>query len=148
MTGDAVRFRTIEDIEIGERASIRKLIRREDVEAFAALSGDYNPLHLDHDYAAKTEFGQPVAHGMIAASLVSTLVGMHIPGPGALWAEQKFRWKAPVFVGDEVTVELVVKHKSEGARMVLLEVKGVNQRGEEILEGKGSAMLPPAAPAP
>jgi acyl dehydratase len=142
MTESAVKFRSIEEIEIGERASISRVIRREDVEAFAALSGDRNPLHLDAEYAARTEFGQPVAHGMIAASLVSTLVGMHIPGPGALWAEQKFRWRAPVFVGDEVTVELEVKHKSEGARMVLLEIKGVNQRGELILEGKGSAMLP------
>jgi 3-hydroxybutyryl-CoA dehydratase len=144
VTENAARFRTIEDIQIGERASIRREIRREDVEAFAKLSGDYNPLHLDAEYAARTEFERPVAHGMIVASLVSTLVGMHIPGPGALWAEQKFRWRAPVFVGDEVTVELVVVHKSEGARTALIEIKGVNQRGELVVEGKGSAMLPPA----
>ena len=144
MTENAARFRTIEDIRVGERAVVRREIRREDVEAFAKLSGDYNPLHLDREYAARTEFKKPVAHGMIVASLVSTLVGMHLPGPGALWAEQKFRWKAPVFVGDEVTVELEVMHKSEGARTVLIEIKGVNQRGEVILEGKGSAMLPAA----
>ena len=146
MTERNVRFRSFDDIAVGERAKLSRVIRKDDVEAFAALSGDRNPLHLDPDYAARTEFGRPVAHGMLAASLVSTLIGMHLPGPGALWAEQKLRWKAPLFVGDEVTVELEVKHKSAGARAILVSVRGLNQHQEVVLEGTGTALLPAAEP--
>ena len=84
------------------------------MQAFAALSGDHNPLHVDAAFARQTSFQKPVAHGMLLASYVSTLVGMHLPGPGALWTRQSFRWPAAVFAGDTVELTLRVTHKSEG----------------------------------
>ena len=131
--------KTFEQIQTGDRVSLRRRLDEEDVEAFARLTGDRNPLHLDRLFAAEAGFERPVVHGMLVAGFVSTLVGMHLPGPGALWAEQRFRWKRPVFVGDEVTVEVEVTHKSKGARTLQLAVQAFNQKGELVLEGAGTA---------
>jgi 3-oxoacyl-[acyl-carrier protein] reductase len=131
----------IESIQPGDRAAFSKTITTEDVDAFAAFSGDYNPLHIDKEFARRTMFGRPVAHGMIVASLVSRMVGMHLPGPGALWTEQQFRWLAPVFIGDTVHVEAVVRQRSTGANILTIEVKAVNQDGKTVLEGQGSVMM-------
>jgi 3-oxoacyl-[acyl-carrier protein] reductase len=125
----------------GDTARITKKILAEDVEAFAKLSGDYNPLHMDADFARRTSFQRRVAHGMLAASYVSTLVGMHLPGPGALWAQQNFRWRAPVFIGDELEINLKVTHKSEGTRTLTIEVNAANQNGQTVMEGQGTVMV-------
>lgn len=128
-------------IQVGDTASLTRTIAAEDVEAFAALSGDYNPLHMDAAFARGTSFQKPVAHGMLVAGFVSTLIGMHLPGPGALWTRQHFRWPAAVFAGDTVTVTLRVTHKSGGARTLAIEVTAVNQNGKTVMEGDGSVML-------
>lgn len=128
-------------IREGDSARLSRTITAKDVEAFAALSGDYNPLHTDAEFAGRTSFQKPVAHGMIVASWVSTLVGMHLPGPGALWTQQNLRWHAPVFVGDTVEVSLRVAHKSEGTRTLRIEVTAVNQNGQTVMDGEGSVML-------
>ena len=135
----AVEFKSYEEISVGDSATLRRRITQEAVDAFAALTGDVNPLHVDENYASQTEFGQPVAHGMLAASFVSTMVGMQIPGPGALWTQQSFRWLLPVFVGDELTYTIRVKQKSPAIRVCVLEVNAVNQSGEKVLEGTGMA---------
>ena len=78
---------------------------------------------------------------MIAASYVSTLIGMHLPGPGALWTQQNFRWRAPVFVGDCLRLKLTVTHKSEGSRTLSVVVAAINQNEQSVLEGEGVVML-------
>jgi 3-oxoacyl-[acyl-carrier protein] reductase len=129
------------NIAIGDKARLSKKVCLEDVRNFAALCGDYNPLHMDHSYSQRTRFERPVVHGMLVASYVSTLVGMHLPGPGALWAQQSFRWRAPVFVDDEVDISLVVTHKSEATRTLALKVTAVNQHSAVVMEGEGLVMV-------
>ena len=128
-------------IAVGDKAQLSKKVRFEDLQDFAALCGDYNPLHMDHSFSQRTRFERPVAHGMLVASYVSTLVGMQLPGPGALWAQQSFRWRAPVFVDDEVDISLVVTHKSEATRTLALKVKAVNQNGAIVMDGEGLVIV-------
>lgn len=137
----AVGIRDFSQFQVGDTVSITKVIREEDLDAFATATGDYNPLHMEAQFAATTRFQRRVVHGMLVASYVSTLVGMHLPGPGALWTQQSFRWIAPVFIDDTLTLTLEVTHKSEGTRTVTLAVKATNQSGKTVMEGEGSALL-------
>jgi 3-oxoacyl-[acyl-carrier protein] reductase len=137
-TGEGIDF---EKIEVGAQARLSRRITAGDIEAFATLSGDRNPLHVDEQFARTTSFQRPVAHGMIVASCVSTLVGMHLPGPGALWTRQNFRWLAPVFANDTVEVSLSVTHKSTGSNTLTIEVKAVNQNGKTVMDGEGAVMM-------
>ncbi|MEZ5353284.1 MAG: SDR family oxidoreductase [Bryobacteraceae bacterium] len=133
--------RPIASIAVGETASFERVITPEQIEAFAALSGDRNPLHVDADYARRTTFQKPVAHGMLVGAMVSTLIGMHLPGPGALWNQQSFRWLAPVFAGDTIKVEGRVTQVSHGAGTLTIAVTAVNQNGKKVMEGEGTVML-------
>ena len=132
-----VLFAAFDKIQSGDKVTFSKIITAEDVETFASLSGDRNPLHMDTKFAARTRFQRRVVHGMLLASYVSALVGMRCPGPGALWSQQNFRWPAPVFVGDEVHLTLSVKHKSVGSRALVIEVKALNQDERVVMEGDG-----------
>lgn len=89
-------------------ASVTKTVSMEDIEKFASVSGDYNPVHLDPEYAAGTIFKQVIAHGLLTASYISTVFGMKMPGPGAIYVAQSLNFKAPVKVGDEVVARVVV----------------------------------------
>src|ERR1022692_3576673 len=115
-----VPFADFEKIQLGDEGNFSKVITAEDVEAFAKLSGDRNPLHMDDSFAARTHFQRRVVHGMLIANYVSTLIGMRCPGPGALWSQQNFKWLAPVFIGDRIGLTMKVTHKSEGARSLTI----------------------------
>ena len=131
-------FADFEKIQPGDEAKFSKLITVEDVESFASLSGDCNPLHMDDKFAARTHFLRRVVHGMLVANYVSALVGMNCPGPGALWSQQNFRWPAPVFIGDRIDVMVRVTHKSVGSRTLKIEAKAMNQDGKVVMEGEGA----------
>jgi 3-oxoacyl-[acyl-carrier protein] reductase len=133
----ASHFADFEKIQPGDQATFSKTITAEDVEAFARLSGDRNPLHMNQEFAARTHFQRRVVHGMLLGSYVSTLVGMNCPGPGALWSQQNFRWQAPVFIADTIHLTLSVTHKSAGARTLSIAIKAVNQEGKAVMEGEG-----------
>jgi 3-oxoacyl-[acyl-carrier protein] reductase len=124
-----------------DQAWIEKTITAEDIDAFAAVSGDTNPLHLDDEFAQRTTFQRRVAHGMLVASYLSTLIGTRLPGPGALWMQQSFRWLAPVFIGDVIKVCLTVTHVSQSTRVVSVAVGATNQAGRTVMEGEGKVML-------
>jgi 3-oxoacyl-[acyl-carrier protein] reductase len=130
-------FADFDKIQPGDEAQFEKTISAEDVDSFAIISGDSNPLHMDEDFARRTNFGRRVVHGMLLASYVSTLVGTHCPGSGALWSQQSFRWQAPVFIGDRIHLKLVVKHKSTGSRSLAIAIKGFNQHREVFMDGEG-----------
>src|SRR5262249_4000187 len=98
-------------------------------------------LHMEEGFARETHFQRRVVHGMLVASYVSTLVGMRLPGPGALWTRQDFRWTSPVFLGDTLAITLEVMHKSEANRAVSISVKAVNQHGKVVMEGEGAVVL-------
>jgi 3-oxoacyl-[acyl-carrier protein] reductase len=139
---------SFEDIAVGDVVTIRRRIDADSVAAFASLSGDYNPLHMDAEYAQRTRFQRRVVHGMLVASYVSTLVGMHLPGRGALWASQRFDWRAPVYIGDELDLRLTILHKSAATRALTITVEAVNQDGLVVLHGEGVVMAVDERPGP
>ncbi|MCX6735959.1 MAG: MaoC family dehydratase [Candidatus Parcubacteria bacterium] len=109
-----------EDIKKGDHSSFEVTITESDVQKFAELSGDYNPLHIDEAYAKETEFGGQVVHGMFLGSLVSRFVGMELPGKKALLMKEMLEFKKPARIGDRVAVEGTVVYKSESLRLIEL----------------------------
>ena len=129
------------DLRVGDAAEIRKTIADEDVRAFAELTGDRNPVHLDEEYAARTRFGRRIAHGMLGASLISAVLANELPGRGTVYLSQTLRFTAPVFLGDTVTARVVVKHVREDKPVVTLETYCTNERGERVVEGEAVVLV-------
>mgnify|MGYP000939899133 FL=1 len=98
----------LEDLTIGMESSYQKTITETDIDAFAALTGDTNPVHLDSEYAATTPFKARIAHGMLSVGLISTVLGTQLPGPGCIYLEQQIKFKAPVFIGDTLVATVTV----------------------------------------
>lgn len=124
-----------EDLHIGQSASVSKTITETDIILFAGLSGDLNPVHINADYAATTQFGQRIAHGMLTASLISTIVGMKLPGEGAIYLSQSTRFRAPVFIGDTVTATATVTALDPVKKRVTLQTK-CQVEDKLVLEGE------------
>ena len=131
----------IDDFEPGQRASYRKTFTEEDVERFIAITGDVNPLHVDDDFAAGTRFGRRVLHGMLTASLFSTMVGMFIPGRGAIYRSQTLSFLKPVYVGDTVTAHFVVRAIDRAKHRLTIDSWIENAAGERVVEGVCEAGL-------
>jgi len=108
------------DIQVGAQASFRHAFTERDIDDFARLSGDYSPLHVDHEYASNTPFGRRLVHGMLLASLVSRLVGMHLPGRRNLCLSQSFDFIQPVYANDPLEVWGEVQHKQEATKALYL----------------------------
>ncbi len=130
-----------ESITVGDETRLRRRITAEDIDAFARVSGDDNPLHVDEAFAARTRFGRRVAHGMLSAAYISSIVGTRLPGPGALWFQQDFNFLVPVLVGDEVEFVVRIEHKSEATRTLVIGVTASNQHGTLVLKGHGRVMV-------
>jgi len=113
------------DIKIGAVYQFVKLISDDDLNAFARLTGDFNPLHCDRAYGEKTQFHRNIVHGMFIGSLFSTLVGMYCPGEKCLYLSQTLRFKKPIFVGDEVVVRGTVTDKSDSVRVITLKMEAL-----------------------
>jgi acyl dehydratase len=128
-------------LKVGDAAEMQKTIADEDVRAFAALTGDHNPVHLDEEYAAGTRFGRRIAHGMLGASLISAVLANELPGRGTVYLSQTLRFTAPVFLGDTVTARVVVKHVREDKPVVTLETVCTNDRGERVVEGEAIVLV-------
>ena len=133
-------------LEIGSSASIRKTISREDVDAFAALSGDFNGLHVDEEFAARTEFEQIVVHGLLHASMLSGLFGTKLPGSGALCLSHAFDFTKPVFIGDTVEAVGTVLAMDPVTRVIDVKTEIINQKGERVLDGKAKVKVLRLAP--
>jgi acyl dehydratase len=133
---------TIEAIQIGDAAACELVITAADVDQFARLSQDTNPLHVDAGAAHAFGFPAPVAHGMLALSSISRLIGTELPGPGALWMSQEVRFIAPVLVGDALRARVEVQQVSRGSRVVVLRTEVVNRdSGRPVLSGTAKVML-------
>lgn len=126
----------LDELDVGQTERVERTITAADVAAFAALSGDFNALHVDPEFAARTEFGQPVAHGFLHASLLSNLVGMKIPGPGALYLSQSIEFSAPVFIGDRLEARATIESIDRDTRIVTLATETLNQKGVPVMRGK------------
>ncbi len=99
----------LEDLAIGMTDTFVKTVTQEDIVAFAKISGDTNPVHLDPVFAARTVFGEPIAHGLLVASFISTVLGTRLPGPGCIYLSQTLRFRAPVKAGDRVSARVTIK---------------------------------------
>jgi len=131
-----VEDRSYDTIQVGDTASVTKTITEADVQAFAVLSGDDNPLHLDADYAAGTPFGERIAHGMIAASLISAVVGTRLPGLGAVYLGQQLRFVAPTRLGDTLTATGEVLVKRDDKPILTLRTTVTREDGTVVVEGE------------
>ncbi len=128
--------KTIDQLNIGDRASISKLITERDVIRFAELTGDINPIHMDKFYAEQTIFGERIAHGMLTASLISAVLGMKLPGPGNIYISQSLKFRAPVKFGDVIEAEVEVIEKIPERNRVRLRTTCRNQDDTVVLEGE------------
>jgi 3-hydroxybutyryl-CoA dehydratase len=124
-----------EDIQIGDEASISQTITEPHVVTFAQLTGDTNPVHLDAEYAARSMFGERIAHGMLVAGLISAALGTRLPGPNSIYLGQDLKFTAPVKIGDTVTVTVTVTEKRDDKRIIKLRTIAVSQRGETVVDG-------------
>jgi 3-hydroxybutyryl-CoA dehydratase len=132
-----------EDLAVGMRETISKTVENEDVIGFAELSGDHNPIHLSEHFARKTRFGGRIVHGLYMASLISGVIGMRLPGPGAVYISQTLNFLGPVKIGDVVDVSVEVVELTEKGRRVRLKCEC--RVGEKVvLEGEGVLSVPPS----
>jgi 3-hydroxybutyryl-CoA dehydratase len=133
--------RPYEEIEIGETASISKMIGEADVINYAGIIGDFNPIHVNPEYAKTTMFGERIAHGMLTASFISTLVGCCLPGVNALYLSQEVKFVKPVKLGDTITATAKVIEKIDAKRRIIMETTITNQRNEVVVSGKAAVMI-------
>ena len=136
-----------EDLTVGQRETLMKTIMDDDVIAFADLSGDRNPVHLSDHFARKTRFGERIVHGLYTASLISTVIGMYLPGPGAVYMSQTLNFKGPVKIGDVINVVVEVVELTEKGRRVRLHCECLVD-GKVVLDGEALVMAPSKNPTP
>lgn len=131
-----------EDIEIGMSASLRRSVQEGDLEAFAGITGDYNPVHMDPAFAAQTMFKERISHGMLTASYMSAVFGMKLPGPGAIYISQTLNFRRPVKIGDTITATASVLELFSERNRVRFLCNCVNETGKPVVEGEAILMVP------
>ena len=124
-----------EDLFVGQKANFLKKIDDELMNNFAKLSGDFNPLHMDEEYASTTNFGKRVCHGMLLASFFSQLVGMYLPGKNSLYFSQTLNFRNPCFVDDNITIEGEIIEKKSNMKLITLKTIIHNQTGTCLIDG-------------
>ena len=130
-----------EEISIGQKVCFDVQISKEMVEKFAELSGDHNPLHMDESYAKNSQFKQRISHGMLLGSFFSQLVGMHIPGKKCLYLSQNLNFHNPCYINDEISVEGIVKEKSNSTKMLEIETTIRNKKNKLLVDGIARVMV-------
>ncbi|MES2821668.1 MAG: MaoC family dehydratase [Pseudomonadota bacterium] len=128
-------------LEIGQTASYSKTVEERDIQLFAAVSGDHNPVHLDAEYAATSMFKERIAHGMFSGALISAAVACELPGPGTIYIGQTMRFTLPVKLGDTLTVRLEILEKLPKYR-VRIATRVFNQRDELVVDGEAEIIAP------
>ena len=128
-------------VSVGETASLSKTISEADIVLFAGVTGDFNPLHLDREYAKTTRFGERIAHGLLTAGLISAVLGTRLPGPGAIYLGQTLSFRKPVKIGDTITATAKVSSYDPEKRIVKLETNCYNQEGVLVLAGEAVLLL-------
>lgn len=131
-------------MQVGESRTATHVVDAEKVRAFASLSTDWNPLHVNPAHAEKTRFGRPIAHGALTMSFVSALIGMELPGTGSIYLSQTAAFKAPVYVGDTVTVSVTVTEMRPNGVVTLHHQARVDDR--LVLEGESVVLFEPVGP--
>lgn len=126
----------IEDFYIGQTASLKKVFTTDEVENFANLSMDRNPIHVDSDYAEKSMFGKRIVHGFLVGSLISAVFGTILPGEGAIYLHQELNFRKPVYHGEEIIATVVITNIRKEKSILYFDTKCENERGEVVIDGK------------
>jgi phosphate acetyltransferase len=137
-----IENRTFDEIDVGESATLMRTLSQADIELFAVMSGDVNPAHVDEEYAHSDMFHTIIGHGMWGASLISTLLGTKLPGPGAIYLEQTLRFRRPVTIGDTITVSVTAAEKDPERHRISFDCACVNQKGEVVIDGRAKVIAP------
>lgn len=127
-------FLCFDDFEIGSKQRLERILTAGDVDAFGHLSGDLNPLHMNDEFASRTQFGRRVVHGLLTGALLST-THTKLTGPGFVYVGQELKFLGPVFIGDTLSVEVTVVGKKDSKRILILESEVCTQNGSKVMTG-------------
>jgi len=131
------------DLKIGDKYSTSREVTDEVIRKFAEVSGDYNPIHLDEEFAKTTRFGKRIAHGMLSGAFISSILGNEFKGKTVIYLSQTLKFTAPVFIGDTVTVTATITNIRESKNIVMMETLCTNQNGETLVKGDSAIMVLP-----
>ena len=134
--------KTIEELSVGQSARFSKTITETDIYLYAGISGDFNPAHVNEEFAQGTFFKTRIAHGMLSAGLISAVIGTLLPGPGSIYMRQTLNFLAPVKVGDTVTAVAEVEEIIADKKRVRLKTTCVNQEGTTVIDGEALVSPP------
>ena len=137
-----IENRTFDEIRVGDSVSLSRTLTKQDIELFAVMSGDVNPIHVDEAFARDDMFHTIIAHGMWGGTLISTLLGTELPGPGTIYRSQTLNFRNPVVLGDTVVVTVTVREKNAAKRDVILDCRVVNQTGKVVIDGVATVIAP------
>ena len=137
--------KTMDELKIGDTAEFSKTISESDIYLYAGVTGDFNPAHINEDYAKKTFFKTRIAHGMLSAGLISTVIGNKLPGTGSIYVKQNLSFLAPVRIGDTITACVEVIEIIAEKKRVRLRTTCINQEGTLVLDGE-AVVSPPKPP--
>ncbi len=132
-----------DELEIGTQGRYCKTLSERDIVLFGDTSGDINPLHFDEEFASNTLFNSRIAHGMWSAGLISTCIGIVMPGPGSIYLAQELKFRLPVRIGDSLTAIVTVKEKIDKRKIVVIDCQVINQNGKTVVCGDAT-VKPPA----
>jgi acyl dehydratase len=135
--------RVFSELSVGMKASLTRTVTREDVDRFADVTGDRNPIHVNEEFASHSQFGRTIAHGMFGGSLISAVLGTDLPGPGALYMEQSLRFRKPVFIGDTITATVEIIDLDAEKHRIRLSTTCTNQKDEAVITGEALLYLKP-----
>jgi 3-hydroxybutyryl-CoA dehydratase len=136
--------KTIGELKIGDTAEFAKTVSESDIYLYAGITGDFNPAHINEDYAKNTFFKTRIAHGMLSAGFISTVIGTKLPGTGSIYVKQDLRFLAPVRIGDTITARVEVIEIIAEKKRVRLKTTCINQEGIQVLDGE--AVVSPPKP--
>ncbi|MBP2652026.1 MAG: MaoC domain protein dehydratase [Firmicutes bacterium] len=128
------------EVKVGETASMTKTISEHDIYTYAGLTGDFNPIHVNSEFAKQSSFGERIAHGLLVAGLFSAIIGTRLPGANTVYLKQELKFKNPVKIGDTVTARVEVLEKIERANWLIMRTLATNQNGVVLLDGKATIM--------
>ena len=137
-----MRNYTVNQLEVGQKASISKIVTEDEVYQFASITGDVNPVHVENEYAKNTLFKKRIAHGMFSAALVSAVIGVKLPGPGCIYINQTLYFLAPVYFDDTITATVEVTRLILERNRVVLKTTCTNEYGKVVLDGEATVLAP------
>lgn len=127
---------------VGQKESFSRTVSESDIVQYAGISGDFNPIHIDQEYARKTRFGQRIAHGLLTTSNISRMLGMHLPGPGSVYVSQNIEFVKPVFIGDTITTTAEIIEIIQEKGLIRLSTECHKQEGTLVLTGEAVMLMP------